>query len=181
MPVQQIFLITLQIGMGQVKKVQALFETGAQANLINEELIPQGCKERARDHLFFFVGNWVVGSNYVFLLSRRWGRKWESTSRHTPHPVFRFPRREALAAGRAAFPHLCGSPMDRPPSLRREEARWRRGIRPWEGRRRRLPPQQLWFGYPFLPASCPLHPQVARWRRRNFGRTGPERSGPIRT
>ena len=57
MPLQLILSLILHVGMGQVIEIEALVDTGAQANLINEELIPQGCNEWAREQLTLVAAN----------------------------------------------------------------------------------------------------------------------------
>ena len=51
---------------GAVVKVRALIDTGSQANLINEDLIPKGCLTWARDQLHLVAANGlkIPGGNY---------------------------------------------------------------------------------------------------------------------
>ena len=57
-PLMQLMVpLTLNLNNGSVVKVQALIDTGAQANLINEDLIPQGSLTWARDQLHLVAAN----------------------------------------------------------------------------------------------------------------------------
>ena len=58
--------LTLSLRNGAVVKVKALIDTGAQANLINEDLIPKGCLTWARDQLHLVAANGlkIPGGNY---------------------------------------------------------------------------------------------------------------------
>ncbi len=63
---QLVLPLTLDLGRGQVVRVKALVDTGAQANLINEELIPKNCMRWARDQLHLVAANGlsIPGGNF---------------------------------------------------------------------------------------------------------------------
>jgi len=65
--------LTLSLGTGHSVKVNALVDTGAQTNLINEDLIPKGCQTWARDQLHLVAANGlkIPGGNYEVLTKTR--------------------------------------------------------------------------------------------------------------
>ena len=63
---QLVLPLTLLVGDREVVKVKALVDTGAQANLINDSLIPQNCLQWAREQLHLVAANGlsIPGGNY---------------------------------------------------------------------------------------------------------------------